>query len=58
MTDFNIGGVAIFVKNIHLVNKRKDLDPIRHGGGMMVPQNVSDHCAQTIRRRKLESNDL
>ena len=24
------------------------------GGGMMAPQNVFDHCAQTLRRRKLK----
>ena len=27
-------------------------------GGMMVPQNVFDHCAQTLRRRKLKLGDF
>ena len=26
--------------------------------GMMAPQNVFDHCAQTLRRRKLKLGDL
>ena len=28
------------------------------GGGMMAPQNVFNHCAQTLRRRKLEFGDF
>ena len=28
------------------------------GGGMMAPQNVFDHCAQTLRRRKLKLGDF
>ena len=28
------------------------------GGGMMAPQNVFDHCAQTRRRRKLKLGDF
>ena len=27
-------------------------------GGMMAPQNIFDHCAQTRRRRKLKLGDL
>ena len=28
------------------------------GGGMMAPQNVFAHCAQTVRRRKLKLGDF
>ena len=28
------------------------------GGGMMTPQIVFDHCAQTLRRRKLKLGDF
>ena len=28
------------------------------GGGMMVPQNVFDHCAKTLRKRKLKLCDV
>ena len=27
-------------------------------GGMMAPQNVFEHCAQTLRRRKLKPGDF
>ena len=34
-------------------------NPIWHGGGaMMAPQNDFDHCAQTLRRRKLKLGDF
>ena len=28
------------------------------GGGMMAPQNVFDHCAQMLRRKKLKLGDF
>ena len=28
------------------------------GGGMIAPQNAFDHCAQTLRRRKLKLADF
>ena len=37
----------------------KFFNPNWHGGGgMMAPQNVFPHCAQTVRRRKLKLGDF
>ena len=34
------------------------LTPFDMGGAMMAPQNVFDHCAQMLRRRKLKFADF
>ena len=33
-------------------------NPFRHGGGGMMAPNIFDHCAQTLRRRKLRLADF
>ena len=47
------------LKTLNLKFDQVMFNPIWHGGrAMMAPQNVFDHCAQTLRTRKLKLGDF
>ena len=53
----NISSFAVLGIKLWL-EENGDLTLFDMGGAMMAPQNVFDHCAQTLRRRKLKLGDF
>ena len=56
-----LGRVTYYQQSIKLSLDRNASNPLTlfdMGGGMMAPQNVFAHCAQTLRRRKLKLGDF